>query len=86
MSVKALVDCTVTGDFIDLEYIISHNLLVQWLSQPIPVFNMDSTMNQAGSISSIVDMVVDYKGHSECIQLAVTWLGKQHIILGYSCL
>jgi hypothetical protein len=31
-------------------------------------------------------MVVDYKGHTERIQLAVTRLGKQHIILGYSWL
>jgi hypothetical protein len=44
---------------------------------------VDSTVNQVGNISGIVNMVVDYKGHSECIQLAVTWLGKQHIIFGY---
>jgi hypothetical protein len=31
-------------------------------------------------------MVVDYKGHAERIQLAVTRLGKQHVILGYSWL
>jgi hypothetical protein len=31
-------------------------------------------------------MVVDYKGHSQCIQLTVIWLGKQHVILGYSWL
>jgi hypothetical protein len=31
-------------------------------------------------------MVVDYKGHSKHIQLAVTRLGKQHVILGYSWL
>jgi hypothetical protein len=31
-------------------------------------------------------MVVNYKGHTEHIQLAVTWLGKQHIMLGYSWL
>ncbi|KAJ7903034.1 hypothetical protein B0H13DRAFT_2512652 [Mycena leptocephala] len=37
-------------------------------------------------VDMVVDMVVDYKGHSERIQLAVTRLGKQHVILGYSWL
>jgi hypothetical protein len=47
---------------------------------------MDSTANQASGISSIVNMVVDYKGHSEHIQLAMTQLGKQYAILSYSWL
>jgi bifunctional ADP-heptose synthase (sugar kinase/adenylyltransferase) len=76
MSVKALVDCGATGDFIDSEYVISRNLPVQPLSQPIPVLNVDGSPNQAGGITGVVDMVVDYKGHSEHIQLAVTRLGK----------
>jgi hypothetical protein len=84
MSVKALINCGATRDFINSEYIISRNLLVRCLSQPIPVLNVDGSPNQAGGITSIVDMVVDYKGHTKRIQLAVTWLGKQHIILGYS--
>jgi hypothetical protein len=86
VSVKALVDCGATRDFIDSEYVISRNLPVRRLSQPIPVLNMDGSPNQAGGITSMVDMVVDYKGHSERIQLAVTRLGKQHVILGYSWL
>jgi hypothetical protein len=84
MSVKALVDCRATVDFIDSEYVISRNLPVQPLSQPIPVLNVDGGPNQAGGITGVVDMVFNYKGHSERIQLAVTRLGKQHVILGYS--
>jgi hypothetical protein len=84
MSVKALVDCGATRDFIDSEYVISRNLLVQPLSQPIPVLNVDGSPNQAGGITGVVDMVVDYEGHSERIQLAVTRIRKQHVILGYS--
>jgi hypothetical protein len=76
MLVKALVNCRVTRDFINSEYIISCNLPIQRVSQPIPVLNMDCSLNQVGSITGIVDMVVDYKGHAERIQLAVTQLGK----------
>jgi hypothetical protein len=59
MSVKALVDCGATGDFIGSEYIISCNLPVQRLLQPIQVLNVDSSLNQAGSITSVVNMMVD---------------------------
>jgi hypothetical protein len=86
MSVKALVDFGATRDFIDSEYVISRNLPVRRLSQPIPVLNMDGSPNQAGSITGVVNMVVDCKGHTERIQLAVTQLGKQYVILGYSWL
>jgi hypothetical protein len=86
MLVKALVDCGATGDFIDSEYVISHNLPVRPLLQPIPVLNVDGSPNQAGGITGVVDVVVDYKGHSERLQLAITQLGKQHVILGYSWL
>jgi hypothetical protein len=47
---------------------------------------VDGSPNQAGGITGVVDMVVDYKGHAERIQLAITRLGKQHVILGYSWL
>jgi hypothetical protein len=86
MSVKALVDCGVTGDFIDSEYVISRNLPFRHLSQPIPVLNVDGSPNQVGGITGVVDMMVDYEGHAERIQLAITQLRKQHVILGYSWL
>jgi hypothetical protein len=69
----------VTRDFISSEYVISCNLLIYQLSQPILVLNMDGTLNQVGGISGVVSKLVDYKGHSECIQLAVMWLSKQHV-------
>jgi len=59
---------------------------VRKLSEPIPVYNVDGTPNEAGAIREIVDVVVRYKGHSERCVLAVTGLGKQDIILGYSWL
>ena len=54
--------------------------------QPIPVFNVNGSPNEAGSICEVVDLVLDYKGHSECTQLAITQLGKQDLILGFSWL
>ena len=50
------------------------------------MFNVNSSPNEAGSIHEIADLVLQYKGHSEHVQLAVTGLGKQQLILGYSWL
>ena len=45
-----------------------------------------SVLQEAGAIREIADLVVWYKGHSERVQLAVTSLGKQKLILGFSWL
>ena len=47
---------------------------------------MDGTLNKAGSIHEVVDMIMTYDRHSERILLAVTHLGKQSMILGFTLL
>jgi len=56
------------------------------LSQPIPVFNVDGSLNEAGSITKVTNMIMTYKGHSERILLTVTQPGKQDTILGMTWL
>ena len=83
---KALVDCGATSDFIDSDFVARNRIPVRDLSWPTPVFNVDGTPNEAGEIRSFADVVVNYKGHSERMQLAVTSLGKQDLILGHAWL
>ena len=52
----------------------------------IPVFNVDGTRNEAGSITEIIDTILQYNGHTERMSFAVTNLGKQDIILGFTWL
>jgi hypothetical protein len=61
-------------------------LLTCPLTKPIPVYNVDSTANDAGMITDIADIILHYENHSERTQLAVTHLGKQSLILGYNWL
>ena len=56
------------------------------ISRPIPVYNVDGSPNEAGQISEVVDVVLHYKTHSERTLLAVSSLGKQNMILGYTWL
>jgi hypothetical protein len=56
------------------------------LSQPVNIYNVDSTPNEAGKVSEIWETVLQYCDHSKCAIFAVTCLGKQNIILGLNWL
>jgi len=85
-SVKALLDSGATGNFIDKDFVRTKGISIRNISRPISVFNIDSSPNEAGQISEVVDMVLRYKTHSERMLLAVSNLGKQSMILGYTWL
>jgi len=58
----------------------------QTLSRNIPVFNVDSSPNEAEQISEVIDVVLYYKTHSKRMLLAISRLGKKSLILGYDWL
>jgi hypothetical protein len=83
---QALIDCSATGCFIDIEWAKLNNIPTCPLTRLIPVYNVDSTTNDAGTITDIADVILHYENHSECTQLAITCLGKQSLMLGYNWL
>jgi predicted aspartyl protease len=83
---QALIDCGATGCFIDIEWAKLNNIPTHPLTNPISVYNVDGTANDAGAITDIANVILRYENHSECTQLAVTCLGKQSLILGYNWL
>jgi hypothetical protein len=56
------------------------------LTQLIPVYNVDGTPNEGGAIREIADVILRYNGHAERTQFAITQLGKQSMILGFTWL
>jgi len=85
-SMEAMVDTGATRDFIDQDFVAQVKLLTCKLSQPILVYNVDGTLNEAGSVHEVVDVIMTYDQHSERILLAVTHLSKQSMILGFTWL
>jgi hypothetical protein len=81
-----LIDCGATGCFIDMEWAKLNSIPTHPLTKLIPVYNVNSTANDAGMITDIADIILRYEKHSERTQLAITHLGKQSLILGYSWL
>ena len=85
-SIEALLDYGATRSLIDRDFVCSKGMNTWTLSHNIPVFNVDSSPNEAGQISEVVDVVLYYKTYSERMLLAVSGLGKQNLILGYDWL
>jgi len=85
-SINSFMDSGATREFIDCHYAKSNRLHTRKLSEPILVYNVDGTLNEAGSITEVVDLILRYWNHSERTLFAVTGLGKQKLILGHSWL
>jgi len=85
-SVKVLLDSRAMGNFIDKDFVCTKDISTQNISHPILVFNVNGSPNKVGQISEVVDVVLYYKTHSERTFLAVSNLGKQSMILGYTWL
>jgi hypothetical protein len=83
---QALIDYGTTGCFVDIEWAKLNNIPTRPLTNPIPVYNVDGTANDAGAITDIADIILCYETHSEHTHLAITRLGKQSLILGYNWL
>src|SRR5882724_3701873 len=62
--INALIYLGATGKFFNIDYVRSKNLRTQHLPQAIPVYNVDGTLNDAGYITEVVDLIVQYGDHS----------------------
>jgi len=81
---KSLVDCSATGLFMDTEWARANNVTTRALTQLIPVYNVDGMPNEGGAIREIADVILQYNGHAEHTQFAITQLGKPSMILGFT--
>jgi hypothetical protein len=62
---QALIDCGATGCFIDIEWAKLNNIPTCPLTKWIPIYNIDSTANDASMITDIADVILCYENHSE---------------------
>jgi hypothetical protein len=60
---QSLIDCGATGCFIDIEWVKLNNIPTHPL-KPIPVYNVDSTANDASAITDIANIILHYENHS----------------------
>ena len=72
LAVDSLLDSGATGMFIDAEFVRAEKLRTQPLPRAIPVYNIDGTPNELGSIKEEVDLICTYGDHTECATFLVT--------------
>ncbi|KNZ76115.1 hypothetical protein J132_00269, partial [Termitomyces sp. J132] len=84
--VVALLDSGAIGLFLDTDYVQQHCLTTCPLACPIPLYNVDDMLNEAGSICLVVDLVLCYQDHFKQAAFAVISLGNQDMILEFTWL
>jgi len=82
ITVKALLDSSVTGIFMGRKIVAKHGFRLQKLERPVMVRNVDGTNNSGGAITHQVEVNVYYKSHVERIRIDVCNLGRTDVILG----
>ena len=79
----SLLDSGAGGEFIDQNYAKTLKLPLLNLERPIPVINVDGTLNKKGTIKQYINLDLEIFGQKQIIWLLVTELGKQKILLGF---
>jgi len=80
--VKALLDSSVTGMFMDREMAKKHGFEMTKLERPLKVKNVDGTENSRGNITHQIEVNIFYKNYVERMQMDVCNLGETEVILG----
>ena len=69
--------------FVNRIFIQKHKLETHPLPNPVPVHNIDGTLNKNGSITEEVEVILQYGQHMEKARLVVANLGWQTVIIGH---
>src|SRR5882724_6480942 len=84
MLISTLIDSGATSQFIDIDYVWSKNLHTQHLPRAILVYNVDGTLNKAGYITEVINLIVQYGDLSERATFHVKGMGRTTIILRHT--
>ena len=77
-----MVDSGATSLFIDRKFVNQHKMLLEPLTQPITLYNINGSLNEAGSITHKVRLLLKVGQDKEKFDFFVTSLGPEKVILG----
>lgn len=86
IQLSALIDSGATGMFIDEQFVQEQGWNLDEVSRPIPIFNIDGTLNANGNVKHTIDLALEIQGHRERATFTVTRLSGVKLILGHSWL
>ena len=77
-----MIDSGASTLFINQRFIKKHNVTTRKLRNPIPVYNIDGTPNQAGQITHVAVLGMRIGEHEERAVFTVTDIGPEDVIIG----
>jgi hypothetical protein len=83
VELEALLDSGAGGLFIDATFAKQNEFTLYDLPEPLNAYNVDGTLNKKGTVMSYVKADLQINKRIKPIQLYVTGLGKQKVILGF---
>jgi len=81
VAVKALLNSSATGLFMDTTFTKEKRFKIEKLKKPLLVRNVDGTTNAGGAITHQVECNMFFKGHVERARMDIYNLGKIELIL-----
>ena len=84
LAMKVLKDCSITGEFIDHEFVQVHELRTYQLPRLIRPYNADRSPNEIRKITQAIDLIVQYNGHKSRSKFYVSSVGHKAIVLGHT--
>ncbi|KAF9798763.1 hypothetical protein IEO21_10671 [Rhodonia placenta] len=76
-----MVDSGDTMKFINKQFITEHKVQTRKLKEPIPLYNIDGTLNKDGSISKVAVLQMQIGEHIEKTVFTVTDIGSKDVIV-----
>ena len=83
LDAEGLLDTGATGLFIDEPYVDEMKFTRSKLPRSIPVYNIDGTLNENGSVKEYVDLIVRFGDHTERARFYITALGGDMLVIGH---
>ena len=77
-----MVDSGATTKFMNRRFVRENKVRTQKLKYPIPLYNIDGSLNKAGSISEVAVLHMKIGDHEEKVVFTVTDIGPEDVILG----
>jgi hypothetical protein len=85
-AMAALLDSGATGMFMDPTFAKENGLDICLLPHPIPIYNVDGTLNEMGSVHEEVEVILWIDDHSEQVVFSIIGLGKTKLIIRHTWL
>ena len=77
-----MIDTGATALFIHKNFVKKHNMTIRELKRPLPLYNIDGTINQAGSLTHFVHLQMTIRERVDNLDFLVTDIGPENVILG----